>query len=92
MRNPETTSQTRTSIFCARRFFGRARGEERQQLKWLAYSVGLLSGVAVVGFLNFQVLDNPLPVFEGVGAVLGVVAIAAVPVAIGVAILRYGLY
>jgi hypothetical protein len=72
--------------------FRRARGEERQQLKWLAYSVGVLSGVAVVGFLNFQVLNNPLPFFEDVGSVLGVVAIAAVPVAIGVAILRYGLY
>jgi hypothetical protein len=70
----------------------RAKGEERQQLKWLAYSVGVLSSMAVVGFLNFQVLNNPLPFFEGVGSVLGVVAIVAVPMAIGVAILRYGLY
>ena len=72
--------------------FRRARDEERQQLKWLAYSAGVLSSMVVVGFLNFQVLNNPLPSIAIVGSVLGDVAIATVPVAIGVAILRYGLY
>jgi hypothetical protein len=72
--------------------FRRARGEERQQLKWLAYSAGVLSTMVALAFLNGQVLHRPLPLLEVIVSVVGMVGVAGVPVAIGVAILRYRLY
>jgi len=60
----------------------RATGEHRQQLKWLASGAAVTLGVGVLG--------NSL--FPGaVGQVLGL-AIVALPVSIGVAVLKYHLY
>jgi hypothetical protein len=70
--------------------FRRARGEERQQLKWFAYSVSFLVGSLALGLLNTEVLHNR--VIEYAAGISGIVAVAAVPTAIGVAILRYRLY
>jgi hypothetical protein len=73
--------------------FRRARGVEREQLKWLTYS----GAVAVVGLLLFL-----LPNAVGVGSLPGPLGLAGIgftaggvlgiPVAVGVAILRYRLY
>jgi hypothetical protein len=62
--------------------FLRARGVERQQLKWLAYAAGLLSVTVVVQ-------DSWL---GGWAVAAGNVALWAIPAAIGVAILRHRLY
>jgi hypothetical protein len=72
--------------------FRRARGEERQQLKWLVYAVGFLVTLVGLGVLNWQVLHIPL--IESALVVVDILpgAVACVPVAIGVAILRYRLY
>ena len=71
--------------------FIRARGTERQQLKWLAYAIGFLgTTVVIIGLLNTQVLHNPL--LDIAVGVVDIVGVAAVPAAIGVAILRYRLY
>jgi MFS family permease len=70
--------------------FRQARGEERQQLKWLAYTAVFLGTLLGVGVLNLQVLHNR--VIEFAVGISSTVAILAVPAAIGVAILRYGLY
>ena len=70
--------------------FRRARGEERQQLKWLTYAAGFLGTTLGLGLLNFQVVHSR--VIEYAAGISGIVAIAAVPAAIGVAILRYRLY
>ena len=77
--------------------YRRARGVERQQLKWLAYAALLFAavsvGTAVIFFSPLRALDPgaPIPpaVFGGIPFILGLVAI---PVAVGVAILRYRLY
>jgi hypothetical protein len=62
--------------------FRRARGEERQQLKWFAYA-----GALVIFFL----VSGPL-ILPG-GSALGTgLLIALLPVAAGIAILRYRLY
>jgi hypothetical protein len=62
--------------------FRRARGVERQQLKWLAYAAGVLALASVIQ-------DSWL----GGWATAAVdVALLAIPTAIGVAILRYRLY
>jgi hypothetical protein len=78
--------------------FRRSRGQERQQLKWLAYAAALLGvgvlGVTLVGFIDQ--LGGVRPQFTGpVGIVLGGVAILGVtglPVTAGMAILKYRLY
>jgi signal transduction histidine kinase len=68
----------------------RARGEQRQQLRWLAAAAGAVA-VALVVLLARQVIQP-----AGVPAWLGdaplYLAYASVPVAAGVAILRYRLY
>jgi hypothetical protein len=70
----------------------RARGVERQQLKWLAYAGAVLAGAILAeGLVQWLGRDRGT-----LGAVLGLVLILGgmlgVPVAAGVAILRYRLY
>lgn len=60
--------------------FRRARGVERQQLKWFLYAVSLIPAF---------ILSELAP--QAAGLILGLVIIA-LPVAIGVAVLRYRLY
>ena len=62
--------------------FRRARGVERQQLKWLAYAVGVFALASVVQD----------PWIGGWAAATVNLALFAIPAAIGVAILRYRLY
>ncbi len=63
----------------------RAQGEERQQIKWLLYAVSVMVG----GVIGAAILPSPLSnVFWSV-TLLG---FAAMPVAVGVAVLRYRLY
>jgi hypothetical protein len=62
----------------------RSRGEERQQIKWLVYA----ASVVVVGALGLLLPSTISDVFWG----LTLLGIAAMPVAVGIAILRYRLY
>ena len=68
----------------------RAVGVERQQLKWLAYAAG---GLAIVSILIITTiaLDTPRW-YEWVTNAIVVVVPPGIPVAIGIAILRYRLY
>jgi hypothetical protein len=70
--------------------FRRARGEERQQLKWVAYGVGVL--VASVVFSEW--IEGLIGVRSGslISLLVGAVGILGVPVATGIAVLRYRLY
>ena len=61
--------------------FWRARGEERQQIKWFAYAAGFWIGVAGLLALNRYVLHEPL--VEHAANVLFGVAVASIPVAVG---------
>jgi signal transduction histidine kinase len=69
--------------------FRRSRGDERQQLKWLALALSVLGVAFAIGFPvwtltgleSLSFLDN-----------LVVVGLVAIPVAIGIAILKYRLY
>jgi hypothetical protein len=67
--------------------FRRARGDERQQLKWFTFAAALTAVLPpTLGGLAEQV-DYPL-----VGAVFFSLVIVMLPAAIGVAILKYRLY
>jgi len=62
---------------------------ERQQLKWVAYSVALVGMTALV---VETIISNLAPVYYLPGTFLLSIVILAVPVTIGVAMLRYRLY
>jgi len=61
--------------------FRRADRDGRQQLKWFAVAAIVLAVVGPFGFVGGKV-----------GSVLFVVALCGIPVATGMAVLRYGLY
>jgi hypothetical protein len=62
--------------------FRRAGGEQRQQLKWFAYGAGLMVVLAMTGSLRFPRADT----------LSSALTLGLLPVAAGVAILRYRLY
>jgi hypothetical protein len=70
--------------------FRRSRGVERQQIKWFAY--------VIVVFVGGSVVTGGISDLTGVGwldgssFVLSLVGIACLPIALGIAILRHGLY
>ena len=68
--------------------FHRARGDERQQIKWFAYAAALTL------FWTFLIegIPDSNQTFEAVTAVLGVLVVPSIPVAAGIAIFRYRLY
>jgi hypothetical protein len=71
--------------------FRRAGGTERQQIKWLAYA-----GALTVLFFSAQVLAGGPERLAGLGVAVGllllVVIVPSIPIAVGIAILRYRLY
>jgi hypothetical protein len=62
--------------------FRRARGDERQQLKWFAYGAALMVMLAMTGSLRFPRADT----------LSSALTLSLLPVAAGVAILRHRLY
>jgi hypothetical protein len=78
--------------------FRRSRGQERQQLKWLAYAAAMLGvgllGIGLVDLLEQLEWVRP-PSTQPVAAVLAGVAIlgvTALPITAGIAVLKYRLY
>ena len=71
--------------------FRRAGGTERQQIKWLAYA-----GTLTVLVFSGEVLAGGPQRLAGLGVVVGllllIVIVPSIPIAVGIAILRYRLY
>jgi hypothetical protein len=80
-------------IVAAASLFGRmrrARGVEHQQIKWFTYATVVLVGGVV---LSFTVSEATGVKWLGeIGFVLRMVGLAGLPIAIGIAVLRYRLY
>ena len=71
--------------------FRRSRGDERRQIEWVAYAGGLVALVLIVQLA----VETALPETDLLVEVLNlsfVVALSSVPIAAGVAILKYRLY
>ena len=77
--------------------YRRSRGEEREQIKWIAFAatvVGLLYLIAMVSSLTFS---GPwggagTPLWLGLLQQAALVSFSAVPIAVGFAVLNYRLY
>ena len=69
----------------------RSSGVERQQVKWFAYAAAMLAVGALISYVLSDALDAWWLHWE-VGLVGMVIGLAGLPVALGVAILRYRLH
>jgi hypothetical protein len=69
--------------------YRRSPGYERQQIKWIAY---VLTIWAVSLWLNLIGSETGLSILEGIGWIVWHVCILGLPLAIGIAILKYRLY
>src|SRR5215212_2185352 len=69
----------------------RAVGVERQQIKWFACAAAAYVSATILAYIIAGVIDTPLG-FERVGFALNIAFIPTIPIAIGIAILRYRLY
>jgi hypothetical protein len=67
--------------------YRRARGVERQQLRWVALAAGLVAAGAALALVGLALGTSAL-----IGSVTTEFFVALVPVAIGAAVLRYRLY
>ena len=73
--------------------FRRARGEERQQIKWFASAAALtLVWILVFGVIVEELLSAEGGLPEVIVALSGLLVIPSIPIATGIAILRYRLY
>jgi hypothetical protein len=68
----------------------RAKGVERQQIKWFAYATVVLVGGVVLAFTISEATG--LLWLGEIGFVLTMVGLAGLPIAIGIAVLKYRLY
>ena len=68
----------------------RARGLERQQIKWFVYAIALAIGGAVLTFPVSEAIGSVS--LKWIGFVPFIVGVVFIPISMGIAILRYRLY
>jgi hypothetical protein len=68
--------------------FRRVDGIERRQLEWFAYGIGVLATVAVISVVSRLAGFGS----DTLGSILFSIGFTAIPVSVGIAILRYRLY
>src|SRR5215204_6430626 len=77
--------------------YRRSRGEEREQIKWIAFAASIL-GLGFSSFVipSFFIVEDPAggadPLWENLLEDAVTLSFAGVPVAVGVAVLKYRLY
>jgi signal transduction histidine kinase len=86
-----------STVIAVRQRFKRSRGEERQQMRWLAYVASVAGGFFalqwVLGFVaELFSPDANAPVFEVLFALTAFTIVLGVPAAYLVAIFRHGLW
>ena len=71
--------------------FRRSRGDERQQLRWFATTASVWAVFIVMTFLS-ELFFRDVPLIGRIGAMGTALGMTALPVAIGIAVLKYRLY
>ena len=74
------------------RRFRRSRGRERAQLKWLTAAAGVVGTAYLISAILNAFFGNPDPRWLELVSSVAVYSFVLIPIAIGVAILRYRLY
>jgi hypothetical protein len=72
--------------------FRRAVGEERQQIKWFAFAAGFAALGWVVNSLAYANVGGTESLFLVVAQLLLLLSLLGIPLAVGIAILKYRLY
>src|ERR671914_1303951 len=91
--NPVETIVYALGLIAAASLFVRLRGSrgvQRQQVKWFTYAVAVLATSATLAYVVSESMG--VVWLEWVSSVLVVVGVVGLPVAVGIAILRYHLY
>jgi hypothetical protein len=70
--------------------YRRSRGEQRQQIKWMAFAASLVGQVFLGGIVTSFIPG--LEYLERGFETVGVLSYAGIPIAVGLAVLRYRLY
>jgi hypothetical protein len=65
--------------------YRRARGDERKQIEWFAYVAFVITASLAVGTLELGLVSD-------LAWLVALAALAALPIAIGIAVTKYGLY
>jgi hypothetical protein len=68
----------------------RSKGVERQQVKWFAYAVAVLAISAILAYVVSETMG--IRWLGWISSMLVIVGVVGLPVAVGMAILRYRLY
>ena len=72
--------------------FRRAAGEERQQIKWFAFAAGFAALGWVVNSLAYATVGGTENLLLAVAQLLLLLSLLGIPLAVGIAILKYRLY
>src|SRR5215212_2492888 len=72
--------------------FRRATGEERQQIKWFAFAAGFAALGWVVNTLAYANVGGTESLLLAVAQLLQLLSLLGIPLAVGIAILKYRLY
>ena len=72
--------------------YRRSFGVERQQLKWFAFAGAIAIAALLIAGLALGATEGPLSVLDSIAWFVGIGGLALMPVAIGLAVLRYRLY
>ena len=91
--NPVETIVYALGLIAAASLFARLRGSkgiERQQVKWFTYAVAVLATSATLAYVVSESMG--VVWLDRISSVLVIVSVVGLPVAVGIAILRYHLY
>ncbi len=77
-------------VFVSR--FRHSRGIEREQMKWLAFAGSITSIGFAVGISAEDHFSQSIPAIANLGYLFGAIGLIAIPIAVGIAILRFRLY
>jgi hypothetical protein len=77
--------------------YRRSRGEEREQIKWIAFAASVVGSLYLITMISSFTFSEPwgaagTPLWLGLLQQAALVSFTAVPIAVGFAVLRYRLY
>jgi signal transduction histidine kinase len=70
----------------------RSRGEERQQIKWIAFAASIVGLLFLIGIIMMFSYAFEPPLWTKLLDSVAVLSYAGIPIAVGIAVLKYRLY